>query len=125
MTFSGITKNQQQQQQQHQPVAPQVLEDEVEEVDDGLPLWKKALMKKRKEEQKKKNQELKQKVVKMSMFVLSDKPVWWTPSICRVDQGLSTSKTLCSEIDIQYENVLRCIINNDAGDINFARNTNE
>ena len=65
MTFSGITKNQQQQQQQHQPVAPQVLEDEGEEVDDGLPLWKKALMKKRKEEQKKKNQELKQKVVKM------------------------------------------------------------
>ena len=74
MTFSGITKNQQQQ-QQHQPVAPQVLEDEGEEVDDGLPLWKKALMKKRKEEQKKKNQELKQKVVKMCKFVLSDKPV--------------------------------------------------
>ena len=64
MTFSGITKNQ----QQHQPVAPQVLEDEVEEVDDGLPLWKKALMKKRKEEQKKKNQELKQKVVKMRVL---------------------------------------------------------
>ena len=58
MTFSGITKNQQ------QPVAPQVVEDEQEEVDDGLPLWKKALMKKRAEEEKKKYQEFKQKVAK-------------------------------------------------------------